>query len=154
MESKTSRRTDILIMRKCRFISVIAIFATVLMMMSCGYKNGPPGDDTPWPENLDGEYTSEYGSMSFTGDGDSIVVDFSEELAMALSFQPGKCEGTYVFLFDHKEWRYDKADTMAITIDDNTCYLTNMFTQTNADRIVVCLPEFNDNESITFERAR
>lgn len=154
MESKTSRRTDILIMRKCRYISVIAIFATVLMMMSCGYKNGPPGDDASWPEDLDGEFTSEYGSMSFNGDGDSIVVDFSEELTKALNFQTGKCEGTYVFLFDHKEWRYDKADTFAITINDNTSYLTNVFTQTNEDRIVVCLPEFINNEPITFERVR
>ena len=154
MESKTSRRTDILIMRKCRYISVIAIFATVLMMMSCGYKNDPPGDDAPLPENLDGEFTSEYGSMSFNGDGDSIVVDFSEELAKALNFQTGKCEGTYVFLFDHKEWRYDKADTFAITINNNTSYLTNVFTQTNEDRIVVCLPEFINNEPITFERVR
>lgn len=141
-------------MRKCRFISVIAIIATVLMMMSCGYKNGPPGDDAPWPENLDGEFTSEYGSMSFNGDGNSIVVDFSEELAKALNFQTGKCEGTYVFLFDHKEWRYDKADTFAITINDNISYLTNVFTQTNEDRIVVCLPEFINNEPITFERVR
>ncbi len=154
MESKTSRRTDMLIMRKCSFISLIVIFATVLMMMSCGYKNGPPGDDAPWPENLDGEFTSEYGSMSFNGDGDSIVVDFSEELAKVLNFQTGKCEGTYVFLFDHKEWRYDKADTFAITINDNTSYLTNVFTQTNEDRIVVCLPEFINNEPITFERVR
>lgn len=143
-----------LIMRKCRYISVIAIFATVLMMMSCGYKNGPPGDDATWPENLDGEFTSEYGSMSFNGDGDSIVVDFSEELANALNFQTRKCEGTYVFLFDHKEWRYDKADTFAITINDNMSYLTNVFTQTNEDRIVVCLPEFINNEPITFERVR
>ena len=141
-------------MRKGRIISVIAIFATVLMMMSCGYKNGPPGDDATWPENLDGEFTSEYGSMSFNGDGDSIVVDFSEELAKALNLQTGKCEGTHVFLFDHKEWRYDKADTFAITINDNTSYLTNVFTQTNEDRIVVCLPEFINNEPITFERVR
>ena len=92
--------------------------------------------------------------MSFNGDGDSIVVDFSEELAKALNIQTGKCEGTYVFLFDHKEWRYDKADTFAITINDNTSYLTNVFTQTSEDRIVVCLPEFINNEPITFERVR
>lgn len=139
-------------MRKNRIISTIAILATVLLLMSCGYKNGPPGDDTPWPENLNGEFTSEYGSMIFNGDGEKIVVDFSEELAQALNSQTGKQEGTYVFLFDHKAWRYDKSDRFEISIGDSTYSFTNMFTQTSGDRIVVCLPELNDNEPIYFER--
>ena len=68
-------------MRKVGIVSFIAIFAAMLILMSCGYKNGPPGEDTPLPENLDGEFASQYGSMYFIGDGESIVVDFSEELA-------------------------------------------------------------------------
>ena len=81
-------------MRKGRILSIFVIMLTILTLMSCGYKNGPPGDDIPWPENLDGEYASEYGSMYFTGDGESIVVDFSEELAQALNCRTGKLEGT------------------------------------------------------------
>lgn len=144
----------ILIMKKSRIISVIAILATMLMMMSCGYKNGPPGDDAPWPENLDGEFASEYGSMHFTGDGESITVNFSDELSQALGCQTGELEGTYVFLFDHKAWRYDKSDEFDISIGDSAYYFTNVFTQTNEDRIVLSLPEFNDNEPIFFEKVK
>ena len=50
-------------MKKGRIISSIVILTTVFIMMSCGYKNNPPGDDTSWPANLDGEFTSEYGSL-------------------------------------------------------------------------------------------
>ena len=141
-------------MRKNRIISTIAILATVLLLMSCGYKNGPPGDDTPWPENLNGEFTSEYGSMIFNGDGEKIVVDFSEELAQALNSQTGKQEGTYVFLFDHKAWRYDKSDELAISIGDCRYYFTNVFTQTNEDNLVLSLPEFNGDEPICFEKVK
>ncbi len=142
------------IMRKGNVVWAIALLVAVLMLMSCGYKNGPPGDDTTWPENLAGEYTSEYGSMHFTGDGESIVVNFSEELSAALNCQTGELEGTYVFLFDHKAWRYDKADEFDIFIGDNTYSFTNMFTQTNEDRIVLCVPEFNDNAPISFEKVK
>lgn len=141
-------------MKRDRILLVMAILTTVLLMMSCGYKNGPPGDDASWPEDLDGEFASEYGSMYFVGDGESIVVDFSEDLAQALDCQTGKRRGTYVFLFDHKAWRYDKADSFEIFIGDNTYNFTNMFTQTNGDRIVLCLSEFNDNEPIYFEKVK
>lgn len=139
-------------MKKGRIISSIVILTTVFIMMSCGYKNNPPGDDTPWPANLDGEFTSEYGSLYFSGDGESVVVDFSEELAQALNCPTGKSEGTYVFLFDNKAWRYDKSDTLAISIGDSDYYFKNIFTQTNGDKIVLYLPDFNGDEPISFEK--
>lgn len=141
-------------MRKGRIITAIALWVAALMLMSCGYQNGPPGDTETWPEDLDGEFASEYGTMSFIGDGDSIVVDFSEEFAEALECQTGKRRGTYVFLFDNKSWRYDKSDEMDITIDGSTFCFANDFTRTNGDRIVLTLADFNDNEPIVFERVK
>lgn len=90
--------------------------------------------------------------MYFSGDGESVVVDFSEELAQALNCPTGKSEGTYVFLFDNKAWRYDKSDTLAITIGDSDYYFKNTFTQTNGDKIVLYLPDFNGDEPISFEK--
>ena len=139
-------------MKKGKTISIIAILAAMLMLISCGYKNGPPEDGTPWPENLNGEFSSGYGSMYFDGDGESIVIDFSKELARALDCPAGRQEGTYVFLFDNKAWRYDKADELAISIGENTYYFANMFTETGEDRIVLYLSNFNDSEPIYFER--
>ena len=41
---------------------------------------------------------SDHGTMTFSGEGKSVVIDFDEELTRLTGLPKGKHEGTYVFL--------------------------------------------------------
>ena len=94
-------------------------------------KNENPGNypyepDTPAPAAHDGFFVSEHGTMSFTGDGEKVVIDFDAELAKLTGLPEGEQEGTYVFLSGNLPpngsfpVRYDIAHEMRITTGEKS----------------------------------
>ncbi|MBP1587965.1 MAG: hypothetical protein ILO53_06155, partial [Clostridia bacterium] len=69
------------------------------------------------PPALSGTFVSEYGTLTFNGDGRTVSANVPDYFTG---------EGTYVFLFRNEEFRYDKAETFRITIDgQNYSFLIN-----------------------------
>ncbi|MBR5754491.1 MAG: hypothetical protein IKX97_01530, partial [Erysipelotrichaceae bacterium] len=60
--------------------------------------NYPYEPDTPAPDPHTGTFVSEYGTMTFNGDGKTVVLDIDGELAGLAGLPEGKNEGTYIFL--------------------------------------------------------
>ena len=61
---------------------VLTVLLAVLVT-ACSSNDGPPEGDTPAPPALEGVFSSELGTLSFNGDGRSIVLDLTEEFAEA-----------------------------------------------------------------------
>ena len=86
--------------------------------------NYPYEPDTPAPDPHDGTFVSEHGTMTFNGDGTSLVFDFDEELAELAGLPAGEQTGTYVFLSGDLpphgsiDVRYDIAHEWQISLDD------------------------------------
>lgn len=107
---------------------ILLLLAALLLCTGCSQIGSKPDNypyepDTPPPEAHEGVFTSEHGTMTFSGDGESVVIDFDEELAELTGLPQGECEGTYVFLSGdlppHGSFpvRYDIAHEMQITVD-------------------------------------
>ena len=87
---------------------VILLFAAALLVLpltGCGngggpleHKNMPYEPDTPAPAPHEGTFVSEHGTMIFSGDGKSVVIDFDGALAECLGLPEGEQEAKYVFL--------------------------------------------------------
>ncbi|MBQ9154287.1 MAG: hypothetical protein IJ130_10795 [Solobacterium sp.] len=86
--------------------------------------NMPYEPDTPEPDPHAGLFVSEYGTMEFSGDGESVTIDFSDELAELSGLPSGRHEAAYVFLsgdlppHGSMPVRYDTAHELKITVDD------------------------------------
>ena len=84
--------------------------------------NYPYEPDTPAPAAHDGTFVSEHGSMRFTGDDETVVIEFDKELAALTGLPQGEKKGTYVFLSGNLPpngsfpVRYDIAHEMQITV--------------------------------------
>lgn len=51
--------------------------------------NYPYEPDTPAPAPHEGTFVSDYGTMTFNGDGESVTIDFNEDLAQRLGLPAG-----------------------------------------------------------------
>ena len=131
-------------MKKTVLVTVLA--ALLLVLLTACTHDGPPDSSLPEPDPHDGVFTSAYGTMTFNGDGESIVFDFSPELAEAAELPTGEQSGSYVFLFRHGKWRYDKAESFRITVSDASYDFINDFTVTDENTIALVSPiEGKDN---------
>ena len=97
----------------------------------------------------DGVFTSEYGTMTFNGDGESITFDFMPELQEATGLPGSEQSGSYVFLFQHGQWRYDKAERLRITASDASYDFINDSSMTDENTIALQSP-LNGKETILF----
>lgn len=132
--------------RKRLFLLLAAIL--LMFLTACG-NDTPPDDGTPEPPAHDGVFTSEYGIMIFNGDGKSITFDFIPELAEATGLPDGEQSGSYVFLFQHGQWRYDKAERFRIVSSDASYDFINDFTATDEKTIALRSP-IDGEEDILF----
>ena len=123
----------------------------VLLLTACAH-DSPPDSDTPWPDAHDGTFISEYGVLTFNGDGESVTMELSEDFAAATGLPAGRCEGTYVFLFQHGSWRYDKAESFRLCAGEASYEFLNDITQTDGDTIAVLTPFAGENGWIMFEK--
>ena len=137
-------------MKKTVVLIVLAI-ALLLLLCACGGRDQPPDPGTPEPPAHDGVFTSEYGTMTFNGDGESIIFDFMPELQEAAGLPGGEQSGTYVFLFQHGEWRYDKAERFRISASDASYDFINDFTVTDENTIALQSP-LNGEKTILFKK--
>ncbi len=133
--------------RRIRLTAMLLL--TALLLTACG-RERPPDDGTPEPPVLNGTYRAEGGSLTFNGDGQSIVIELSDTLAAAAGLPAGRCEGTYVFLFQHGMWRYDKAEIFRIRIDGGDYSFPNGLGMTDEDTVAAYL--LPDGEAVCFER--
>ena len=84
--------------------------------------NYPYEPDTPAPAAHDGTFVSEHGSMRFTGNDETVVIEFDKELAALTGLPQGEKKGTYVFLSGNLPpngsfpVRYDIAHEMQIKV--------------------------------------
>ena len=82
--------------------------------------NYPYEPDTPVPDPHTGTFVSDHGTMTFNGDGKTVVIDIDGELAGLAGLPEGINEGTYVFLsgdlppHGSMEIRYDVAHELQI----------------------------------------
>ena len=128
---------------------IILLMCILLFCTACGAKDTPPDSSLPEPDPHNGVFTSEYGTMTFNGDGESITFDFTSEFAESTGLPGGEQNGSYVFLFQHKQWRYDKAERFRIAVSDVSYDFINDFTVTDGNTIALQSP-LNGEETILF----
>ena len=121
------------------FLATVAI----ALLTGCATEQ-PPAADSPEPPAHSGKFVSEYGSMTFNGDGESVIVDFQSELAEATGLPTGAAEGQYVFTFQQGMYRYDKADGFDLIIGECSYSFLNNFQATNENIISVTSPIAED----------
>ena len=125
------------------FIYLFAVF-----LSGCS-GDEPPNADTPEPAAHNGVFRSVVGSLTFNGDGESVIVCFEDEFAGDAGLPIGEHEGTYVFKFQQKAYRYDKAECLSIYIGEKEFSLQNIFQETNENAISVTSP-VAANETLQF----
>ena len=136
----------------CKKIFALSVlFLAVFLLASCGAKDLPPDSDLPEPDPHNGVFTSEYGTMTFNGDGESISFDFTPEFTEATGLLVGEQSGSYVFLFQHGQWHYDKAERFRIADSGASYDFINDFTVTDENTIALQSP-FNGEEIILFRK--
>ena len=128
---------------------IIPLMCILLFCAACGAKDAPPGSSLPEPAPHAGVFTSEYGSMTFNGDGESVIFDFTPEFQEATGLPGGEQSGSYVFLFQHGQWRYDQAERFRIAVSDVSYDFINDFTVTDENTIALQSP-LNGEENILF----
>ena len=113
--------------------------AAIALLTGCATEQ-PPAADSPEPPAHSGKFVSEYGSMTFNGDGESVTIDFLPELAEATGLPTGAADGQYVFTFQQGMYRYDKADVFELIIGEYSYSFLNNFQETNENIISVASP--------------
>ena len=126
--------------------------AAALSLSACLY-DLPPDDGTPAPADLDGVYAGDWGNMEFNGDGSTVRLYVAEGKTGPGGLASGTYEGTYVFLFDGKMYRYDKADEFRLMIGGETYRFSNSVGKTSEDQIVIRPREGTEGE-IVFRHVR
>ena len=124
--------------------------AAIALLTGCVTEQPPPAD-SPEPPAHSGKFVSEYGSMTFNGDGESVTIDFLPELAEATGLPTGAANGQYVFTFQQGMYRYDKADGFELIIGECSYNFLNNFQETNEKRICVLSP-CDGKSNLIFEK--
>lgn len=122
----------------------------IILLTGCTTEQ-PPVANSPEPPAHIGKFVSEYGSMTFNGDGKSVTIDFLPELADATGLPTGATDGQYVFTFQHGMYRYDKAERLELNIGECSYSFLNLFQETNENRICVLSPCDGKSE-LVFEK--
>ena len=136
---------------KKAIVSIVFAALLLILLCACGRSDQPPDPGTPEPSAHSGVFASEYGTMTFNGDGESVVFDFTPKLAEATGLPDGEQNGSYVFLFQHGKWRYDKAERFRVSASDTSYDFINVFTETDENTIALQSPT-NGEETILFKK--
>ena len=87
-------------------------------------RNIPYEPDTPAPAPHTGVFVSDYGTMTFNGDGKTVQLDFDEALAGRLGLPAGAQNAVYAFRsgnlppHGYIDIRYDAAMTFWLTVGE------------------------------------
>ena len=136
-----------------RVFSTAAAFILLLLLIflasSCG-RELPPDNGTPAPAALDGVFTSEAGSLTFNGDGRTVILDLDADFAQKAGLPAGWNEGVFVFLFRNEEWRYDLAETVRFTAAGVSRSFANAIGVTGENAVSFVLSE--SGERVVFKK--
>jgi len=122
--------------KRKNLLIISCLIVLILLCPSCGkqdYDNYPYEPDTPVPDPHAGVFVSEWGTMSFNGDGESIVITIGLELSELFELEEGEYEGTYVFLSGDLPpngsfpVRYDVAHELRLDLDDHGVPYSKVF---------------------------
>ena len=86
--------------------------------------NRPYEPDTPAPAPHEGTFVSDHGTMTFNGDGKTVVLDLDEDLAGRLGLPAGQQQAAYEFRsgnlppHGYVDVRYDVAMTFWLTVGE------------------------------------
>jgi hypothetical protein len=99
------KKSRVLWAKVMRVLTTLLFMITLVFMTGCGEKaepfvdkNMPYEPDTPAPNPHEGVFASEHGTMTFSGDGENVVIDFDKELSEYLELPEGKQEARYFFM--------------------------------------------------------
>lgn len=108
---------------KRRTLIFTCLAALILVLSGCGQRreNIPYEPDTPAPAPLDGVFVSAGGTMTFNGDGSTVILDLTDDFAQRTGLPANHSEGTYDFTQDlpphgRVSVRSDTAHSLDITI--------------------------------------
>lgn len=133
-------------------LSLLALLCALSLLASCGGSDLPPDNGTPAPSVLNGVYACDGGTLTFNGDGRSVVIDLTDELSAAAGLPAGKQTALYVFLFRNEEYRRDLAETVRFTYGDTTYSFRNAVSLTGEDTVALYLT--GGGEPVTFRLQR
>lgn len=97
-------------MKQLPVIAILIILCVILAGCIPRSNDRPPDPGTPLPPPHEGSFISNYGSMTFNGDGKTVFIDFSPEFLEVLDNPPN--EETYYYVFTWYSFgicRYDTA---------------------------------------------
>ncbi len=143
-------------MKQLPVITLALIFC--LLFAGCGPKSydGPPDPGTPAPPPHEGSFISEYGTMTFNGDGETVYIDFSPEYLEVLESPPNEETYSYAFTwYSFGECRYDVATEFNIHNRASDTSLTfSLYLEgegTTKDKIAFSYPTPED-QNVVFHR--
>ncbi len=125
------------ILRKTLLLLVLS--ALLILCGGCSGKvvepeldNYPYEPDTPAPAPHDGTFVSGHGTMIFDGDGETVLIDFDEELSARLGLPVGEQTAVYMFYTGYLPphgyipIRYDVAMMFNLTIGEGEEAVSSM----------------------------
>ena len=119
---------------------LLCLCMTVCLATACG-NDQPPSDETPEPAPHVGMFLSEYGSLTYNGDGKTVYLDVNDAFAAASGLPAGHYYASYVYLFHNEQWRYDKAETFRITVDGKAHNFQSFPDATDSEIVAFSLPD-------------
>ena len=135
---------------RMRFTFVLPALVLLLLLAACsGHNDRPPDNGTPWPENLTGTFVSGDSRLVFNGDGVTVQLELSDEMAEKTGLPAGKSDGSYAFLFHNESWRYDLAEGLRITVGDISIRYITVPGSTDGQK--VCF-DAKDGSQLTFTK--
>jgi hypothetical protein len=121
------------------------------LLSSCGKDESAPDADAPEPPAHGGVFRSEYGTLTFLGDGQSVTVFFSDDFAAQAGLPEGECLGSYVFKFRNGAYRCDRADTFELYLDGTAYQFRNRWLEMSETAICLASP-LAAGETLRFEK--
>ena len=115
----------------------------LLMLVGCIPTNDkPPKIDVPLPPAHDGIYESKDATFIFNGDGETVIVSFSERYRDLLDQAPNDTEYRYTFTwYDFGEYRYDGATQLILVhVESKTTLNFNLQDDTSFENIGLSFP--------------
>lgn len=120
--SNTMKKTAEKRIGKLLLIGLLALLCTACTGID-EKDNYPYEPDTPAPAAHDGVFISDYGTLTFNGDGESIKIYVGSGITDLFELPEGEYEGTYTFLsgdlppHGSMPIRYDVAHELEIKLD-------------------------------------
>ena len=132
---------------------LLLTFTVILLVSftSCVH-DGPPNEDTPAPDPLNGVFNYGDSTLAFNGDGRSITMHITDDFAAISGLPGGETGCQYVFLLSvGGEYRYDKAEYFRIILGDTEYQFRNALGITD-ENTVSFYPNDDADASVKFEK--